>query len=106
MAYNSNPGLAGIAGLVGAAVGGYLGYNQAAEAGLEPWQGAMILGGLGLVAASAGAFILKSLMQFAIYIILFLVAAYVFRDQIEALTGIDPVSACLNTLRSIGLPIG
>lgn len=106
MAYNSGVQLSGLAGIVGAAVGGYLGYNQAAAAGLEPITGALILGGIGLVVASAGAFVLKSAMQFIIYIILFGVLAYVFRGQIEALTGIDPVAAVFNTLKAWGVPVG
>lgn len=106
MAYNSGVQVSGLAGIIGAAVGGYLGYNQAAAAGLEPMTGALIMGGIGLVVASAGAFVLKSAMQFIIYIILFGVLAYFFRDQIEALTGIDPVSAVFNTLKGWGVPVG
>ncbi len=106
MAYNSGVQLAGLAGIIGGGIGAYLGYNQAEAAGLEPITGALILGGIGLVVASAGAFVLKSVMQFAIYIILFGVLAYFFRDQIEALTGIDPVSSVYNTLKGWGLPVG
>ncbi len=106
MAYNSGVQLSGLAGIIGAGVGGYLGYNQAAEIGMDPVQGALILGGIGLVVASLGSFVLKSAMQFVIYLILFGVLAYFFRDQIEALTGIDPVSAVYNTLESWGLPVG
>ncbi len=106
MAYNSGVQLSGLAGIIGGAVGAYLGYNQAAEVGLEPVTGALILGGIGLVVASAGAFVLKSAMQFIIYVILLGVLAYFFRDQIEALTGIDPVAAVFNTLKGWGVPVG
>jgi hypothetical protein len=57
------------------------------------------------VAGSAGAFILKSLMQFVIYIILFGIVAFVFQNQIEAMTGINPVTAVLGVLRDWGLPV-
>ncbi len=106
MAYNSGVQLAGLAGIIGGGIGAYLGYNQASAIGMDPLQGAAILGGVGLVAASAGAFVLKSAMQFIIYIILFLALAYFFRNQIEALTGINPVSAVFNTLESWGIPVG
>ena len=106
MAYASGVQLSGLAGIVGAAVGGYIGYTQAADvSNLTPISGALILGGVGLVAGSAGAFLLKSLMQFAIYIILVGVLAYVFQNQIEALTGINPVAATLNFLGDLGLPV-
>ncbi len=105
MAYNSGVQLSGLAGIIGAGVGGYLGYNQAAEIGMDPLQGALILGGIGLVVASLGSFVLKSAMQFVIYLILLGVLAYFLRSQIEALTGIDPVSAVYNTLGSWGLPV-
>ena len=106
MAYASGVRLSGVAGIVGAAVGGYIGYTQAADvSNLEPFAGALILGAIGLVVGSAGAFILKSLLQFAIYILLFGVVAYVFQHQIEALTGINPVSATLHFLADLGLPV-
>ena len=44
-------------------------------------------------------------MQFVIYIILFGIVAYFFQHQIEALTGINPVSATLNFLADLGLPV-
>ena len=106
MAYASGTKLSSLAGLVGAAVGGYIGFTQAGNVSqLSPVAGAMILGGIGLVVGSAGAFLLKSLMQFLIYLIMFGVLAYVFQNQIEALTGINPVQATLHLLADLGLPI-
>ena len=106
MAYASGTKLSSLAGLVGAAVGGYIGFTQADNVSqLSPVAGAMILGGIGLVVGSAGAFLLKSLMQFLIYLIMFGVLAYVFQNQIEALTGINPVQATLHLLADLGLPI-
>jgi hypothetical protein len=106
MAYNSGVQLAGLAGIIGGGIGAYLGYNQAAEVGMEPLQGALILGGMGMVAASAGAFVLKSAMQFIIYIVLMLGLIYFLRAPIEQLTGVDPVAAVFNTLEGWGLPVG
>jgi hypothetical protein len=106
MAYNSGVQLAGLAGIIGGGIGAYLGYNQAAEVGMEPWQGALILGGIGLVVASAGAFVLKSAMQFVIYVILILGLIYFLRAPIQQLTGIDPVAAVFNTLEGWGVPVG
>ena len=106
MAYASGTKLSSLAGLVGAAVGGYIGFTQADNVSqLSPVAGAMILGGIGLVVGSAGAFLLKSLMQFLIYLIMFGVLAYVFQNQIEALTGINPVQATLHLLADLGIPI-
>jgi len=106
MAYASGTKLSGLAGLVGAAVGGYIGYTQAGNVSeLEPIAGALILGGIGMVVGSAGAFLLKSLMQFIIYLIMFGVLAYVFQEQIEQLTGINPVDATLSLLEDIGVPV-
>ncbi|MAN65387.1 hypothetical protein [uncultured Hyphomonas sp.] len=106
MAYASGIGISSLAGVVGAVVGGYIGFTQAADvSNLEPVSGALILGAIGFVAGSAGAFLLKSLMQFVIYIILFGIVAYFFQHQIESLTGINPVSATLNFLADLGLPV-
>ncbi|NQY14905.1 MAG: hypothetical protein HRT81_13740 [Henriciella sp.] len=106
MAYASGVRLSSIAGLVGAGVGGYIGYTQAADVSdLTPITGALILGGVGLVAGSAGAFILKSLMQFVIYAIMLGVVVFVFQNQIEAMTGINPVEATLSFLKGLGLPV-
>ncbi|MEL6244840.1 MAG: hypothetical protein AAFY43_06705 [Pseudomonadota bacterium] len=108
MAYASGIKLSSLAGLIGAGVGGYLGYNYAGAPGVEsitPVQGALILGGVGLVVGSAGAFILRSLMQFLIYIVLMGILAYFFRDQIEAMTGVDPVTALLSVLDRFGIPV-
>ena len=107
MAYASGVRLSSLAGIIGAGVGGYIGYTQAADVSeLTPITGALILGGVGLVAGSAGAFILKSLMQFLIYAIMLGVVIFVFQSQIEALTGINPVEASLEFLKDLGLPVG
>jgi len=107
MAYASGIKLSSLAGIVGAGVGGYIGYSQAASVSdLTPVGGALILGGVGLVAGSIGAFLLKSAMQFAIYLIMFGIVLYVFQGQIEAMTGINPVSAAINFLSGLGLPVG
>ena len=106
MAYASGVKLSSLAGLVGAAVGGYIGYTQAGHVSeLEPIAGALILGAIGLVVGSAGAYLLKSLMQFLIYLIMFGVLAYVFQNQIEQLTGINPVNATISLLEDIGMPV-
>jgi len=106
MAYASGVQLSGLAGVVGAAVGGYIGYTQAADvSNLTPIAGAVILGGVGLVAGSAGAFLLKSAMQFVIYIIMFGVLIYVFQTPIANMTGINPVTATLNQLSEFGIPV-
>lgn len=107
MAYASGIRLSSLAGIVGAGIGGYIGYTQAETVSeLTPITGALIMGGVGLVAGSAGAFLLKSLMQFAIYVIMLGVVVVVFQSQIEALTGINPVTALTGMLRSMGLPVG
>ncbi len=107
MAYASGTKLSSLAGLVGAAIGGYIGYTQAADVSqLSPVAGAVILGGIGMVVGSAGAFLLKSLMQFLIYLIMFGALAYVFQNQIEQLTGINPVEATLHVLADLGVPVG
>ncbi|MEM7328045.1 MAG: hypothetical protein AAF437_04845 [Pseudomonadota bacterium] len=107
MAYASGIRLSSLAGLIGAGVGGYIGYTQAADVSdLTPVTGALILGGVGLVAGSAGAFILKSLMQFVIYAIMLGVVVFVFQNQIESMTGINPVDALLAFLKRLGLPVG
>lgn len=107
MAYASGVKLSSLAGIIGAGVGGYIGYTQAANVSeLTPISGALILGGVGLVAGSAGAFLLKSAMQFVIYIIMFGVVIFVFQNQIEALTGLNPWDAAINLLKGWGLPVG
>lgn len=106
MAYNSGTGLASLAGVIGGGIGAYLGYNQGLVTdGISPVQGALIMGAIGLVVGSAGAFILKSLMQFIVYIIMFALLAYIFRGQIEALTGVNPVTALEITLGNFGLNV-
>ena len=102
----SRQSVGGVTGVIGAIVGGFMGYRQAIEVGMEPWLGALILGGVGLVLGSAGGFILRTLGAIVMYIILLGVLAYFFRDQIELLTNIDPIDAaytiyldCLNFLQ-------
>ncbi len=107
MAYASGVKLGGLAGIVGAVVGGYIGYTQAESISeLTPVSGALILGGVGFLAGSIGAFLLKSVMQFAIYVIMLGIVVFVFQNQIEALTGINPVDATVSFLRGLGLPVG
>lgn len=107
MAYASGARLSGLAGIIGAGIGGYIGYSQAANVSeLTPITGALIMGGVGLVAGSAGAFVLKSLMQFLIYAIMLAVLVFVFQNQIEGMTGINPVDATISFLRGLGLPVG
>ncbi len=106
MAYASGAGLGGLAGVIGGGIGAYLGYNEAAAVGdMSPLMGAAVLGGVGFVIGSAGAFLLKSLMQFIIYILMFGVLAYFFHDQIEALTGIDPIVAVVEGLGKLGIDL-
>ena len=107
MAYNSGVRLASLAGIVGGGLGAYLGYNQGlATEGISPVQGALIMGAIGMVVGSAGAFILKSAMQFIVYLIMLSLIVYIFRDTIESLTGVNPVTAVYNTLASWGIDLG
>ena len=107
MAYASGVKLSSLAGIIGAGVGGYIGYTHAANVeSLTPISGALILGGVGLVAGSAGAFLLKSTMQFIIYVIMLGVVIFVFQNQIESLTGINPWQAAMDLLKSWGIPVG
>lgn len=105
MAYNSGVQLAGIAGIVGGGLGAYFGYNYAIAESMPPIQGALILGAVGMIAFSAGAFILKSAMQFIVYVIMMGLVVYIFRNQIEGLTGINPVQAVHTTLTGWGVPL-
>ncbi|HAY08274.1 MAG TPA: hypothetical protein PKV67_06605 [Hyphomonas sp.] len=105
MAYNSGVQLAGIAGIVGGGLGAYFGYNYAIAESMPPIQGALILGAVGMIAFSAGAFILKSAMQFIVYVIMLGLVVYIFRNQIEGLTGINPVQAVHTTLTGWGVPL-
>ncbi|MEM1088023.1 MAG: hypothetical protein AAGH90_09845 [Pseudomonadota bacterium] len=88
----------GVTGIVGALIGGLMGYRQAIEVGMEPWQGALILGGIGLVLGSAGGFVLRTLGAIFVYVVLLGVLAYFLRDQIELLTNIDPVDAAMTVI--------
>ncbi|MEM1391585.1 MAG: hypothetical protein AAGG45_10945, partial [Pseudomonadota bacterium] len=83
----------GITGIIGAVIGGFMGYRQAIEVGMDPFQGALILGAIGLVLGSVGGFILRTLSALIVYVILLGVLAFFFRDQIELLTDIDPVDS-------------
>jgi hypothetical protein len=56
---------------------------------------ALILGAVGLILGSAGGYILRTLSALLVYVILLGVLAYFFRDQIELLTGIDPVESAI-----------
>ncbi len=87
--------IGGLAGIIGAFVGGFMGYRQAVESGMSPVQGALIFGAVGLILGSAGGFILRTLSAIAMYIILLGVLAYFFRQPIEGMTGIDPVNSAL-----------
>jgi hypothetical protein len=105
MAYNSGVQLAGLAGIVGGGLGAYFGYNYAIAESMPPVQGALILGAVGMIAFSAGAFVLKSAMQFVVYVIMFGLVVYIFRDTIEGLTGINPVDAVYRTMAGWGIPL-
>ena len=106
MAYNSGVQLAGLAGVIGGGIGAYLGYNQGlVTEGISPVQGALIMGAIGMVVGSAGAFILKSAMQFIVYVIMFGLLAYIFRGQIEQLTGVNPVTVLEATLANFGIDV-
>ncbi len=106
MAYMDNKNVSVLAGVVMGGVGAYLGFEQAASTGVSPFLGALIFGGAGFVIGSAGAFLLKSLAQFLIFFLLIAAIVYFARDPIEQMTGMDPVDAVLNLLRSWGIPIG
>lgn len=85
--------IGGLTGLIGALIGGTMGYREAIASGTEPIQGALIFGAIGLILGSAGGFILRTLSALAMYAILLGVLAYFFRAPIEAMTGIDPVAS-------------
>lgn len=105
MAYNSGAQLAGLAGIVGGGLGAYFGYNYAIAESMPPIQGALILGAVGMIVFSAGAFVLKSAMQFVVYVIMLGLVVFIFREPIEGLTGINPVAAVHSTLTGWGLPL-
>lgn len=97
----SRQSVGGVTGIVGALIGGFMGYRQAIEVGMEPWQGALILGGVGLVLGSIGGYILRTLGAIFMYGVLLGVLAYFFRDQIELLTGIDPVESAITIFQDL-----
>ncbi|MEM6535647.1 MAG: hypothetical protein AAF613_08415 [Pseudomonadota bacterium] len=88
----------GLLGIAGALIGGYLGYRQAMEIDMSPIQGAIIFGGVGLVLGSAGGLILRTVTSLLVYAVLIGVIFFVFRDQIEGVTGIDPISSIATVL--------
>ena len=45
-------------------------------------------------------------MQFVIYAIMLGIVVFVFQNQIEAMTGINPCEATVEFLRDLGLPVG
>ncbi|MGC6499669.1 MAG: hypothetical protein ACON4C_05700 [Henriciella sp.] len=83
----------GIFGLIGAVIGGLMGYRQAVESGISPVQGALILGAFGLIVGSAGGFLLRTLGSLILYIVLMAAIIYIFREPMEAMLGIDPTSS-------------
>ena len=91
----------GITGIIGALIGGFMGYRQAIEVGMEPWQGALILGAVGLVFGSIGGFVLRTLSALLVYVILLGVLAFFFREQIELLTDIDPVDSAITIFEDV-----
>ena len=106
MAYASGVTLSSLAGVIVGGIGAYFGYSEAQQVeNIEPWMGAAILGGLGFVAGTAGAYLLKNLSQYLIFIVLFLGIAFFFRNQIEALTGINPVDAMNSGLERFGISL-
>ena len=88
-------------GIAGALLGGYLGYRQAIEVDMSPIQGAIVFGGVGLVVFSLGGFILRTLTSLLAYAILVGVVSFVFREQIEGVTGIDPVASIATVLSDL-----
>ncbi|MGB3625936.1 MAG: hypothetical protein WA989_08905 [Henriciella sp.] len=106
MAYMANRNVSVLAGVVGGGIGAYLGYEQAAATGVNPFLGAAIYGAGGFIIGSAGAFILKSLSQFLIFALLIAAIIYFAQEPIEQMTGINPVDAILNILRDWGIPVG
>lgn len=106
MAYMENRNVSIAAGVIIGGIGGYLGFEQAAATGVSPILGALIFGAAGFVVGMAGAFIFKSLAQFLVFLVLIGAIIYFAQDPITQMTGINPVEAVLNILRSFGLSIG
>jgi hypothetical protein len=87
-------GAIGIAGIIGAAIGGFMGYREALVTdGVEAWMGALIFGAVGLILGSLGGLLIRGASAVILYILLLGVLGFVFRDQIEMMTGTDPVEA-------------
>ncbi len=80
-------------GLIGAILGGLMGYRQALEAGISPVQGALILGAFGLIVGSAGGFMLRTLGSLILYIVLVAAVIYIFRQPMETMLGLDPTTS-------------
>lgn len=106
MAYMQNRNVSVLAGVVMGGVGAYLGFEQATATGVNPFLGALIFGGAGFVIGMAGAFILKSLSQFLIFLLLISAIIYFARTPIERMTGVDPVDSVVTVLQNLGLPVG
>lgn len=106
MAYMANRNISVLADVVGGGIGAYLGYEQAAATGVNPFLGAAICGAGGFIIGAAGAFILKSLTQFLIFALLIAAIVYFAQEPIEQMTGINPVDAVMTMLRSWGIPVG
>lgn len=86
----------GIAGIIGAGIGAFLGYREALVTdGVEPWLGALIFGAVGLIVGSVGGLLIRGASAIILYLILLGVLGFVFRDQIEMMTGTDPVDAIM-----------
>ncbi|WP_084398193.1 hypothetical protein [Henriciella aquimarina] len=105
MAYMHNRNTSVLAGVITGGIGAWLGFEQAAATGVNPFLGALIFGGAGFVIGMAGAFILKSLAQFLIFILLIAAIVYFARGPIEKMTGMDPVDSVLTVLENFGLPV-
>lgn len=85
----------GFFGFLGALIGAAMGYRQAAEIGMSPLQGALILGALGFLVGSVGGFLLRTIGSIAMYVVLIGAMAFIFREQISALVGLDPASSAM-----------
>lgn len=106
MAYMDNRNTSVVAGVIIGGIGGYLGWEQAAATGVSPILGALIFGAAGFVVGMAGAFIFKSLAQFAVFLVLIGAIVYFAQGPITQMTGINPVDAVLGFLRNFGIAIG
>ena len=106
MAYMANRNVSVLAGVIGGGIGAYLGYQQAAATGVNPFLGAAIYGAGGFVVGSAGAFLLKSLAQFLVFLLMVVAIVYFAQEPIEQMTGVNPVDAVITLLNGWGIPVG